>query len=446
MQSRVWLIPLIDAVRRAPDAAPAPPLGAGEAAFDAWLEAEFARRGYDRGLLADAFAALGVPEGGALAEPSFAAWGLVNHTAHRLQLALAARGGPRGPIADHAALLGAVARSLDLPRALDRARRLADFERVDDRRFVKAANALAAELGDGLRRRALAPDHPLHGHPFHQLLRLVEARRFARIARARALGGGHADPAALARVDGLARGTLHQAISAAIALAVADGIVDPPESALIDALMRAARFGDAERAMHRAEYADPPSAEAVAAGLTEPSDRRFVLRLLCLAAHVNGRYHHSERAFVERLAAAAGEDPAALDAYEAAALAAYEARPDLVERLSLGRAVGRMRRTLTGRVERLVRENSRRLWTEVRETGTLMHLLVEARRRPLTPDEEAAVRAQLIDICKAVPALALFAVPGGTILLPLVLRHLPIDLRPSSFADEALPAADPPEP
>jgi len=68
-----------------------------------------------------------------------------------------------------------------------------------------------------------------------------------------------------------------------------------------------------------------------------------------------------------------------------------------------------------------------------------MQLLAAAGHRPLTPEEDATVRAQLIDVCKAIPALALFAVPGGSLLLPLIIRHLPIDLRPSNFADEARP-------
>ncbi len=428
MRSRVWLIPLIDAAR----GAAGPPAPAG--GFEGWLDGQLEARGYGLGLLADGLAGSDDP---ALADAPFAEYGLLNHTAHRLQLGLAARGGPRGPVVDHGGLFEALAHALGWPKGAERARALAAGP--DDRGFVKASNGLAAALGGRLVAEALPADHPLYGHPFHQLLRWVEARRFARIARA--LADGPAEPAALHRIDGLAATTRHQAISAAIALAVADGVIDPPERAMIAALMKAARLDAAEVAMHRAEFDDPPTPEAVAARLADPTARRFVLQLLFLAAHVNGRYHARERAFIERLAAASGADAAALDAYEAAAVAAYARRPDLVEQLSLGKAVSRLRRDLAGRLERAVRLNSRRLWSEIQETGELMQLLAAAAHRPLTPEEEAAVKAQLVDVCKAIPALALFAVPGGSLLLPLIIRHLPIDLRPSNFTDEARPGA-----
>ncbi len=430
MRSRVWLISLIDAVRDGAEAAPA---GDG---FDPWLDGQLDARGYTVGLLSDALVGLG----DAAVDVPFSEYGLLNHTAHRLQLALAARGGARDAIADHAGLFEVLAHGVGHDKGAARARALATATALHDRRFVKGVNALAVELGQRLEQRAVPADHPLFGHPFHQLLRLVEARRYARIARA--LARGAPEPGALARIDGLAATTRHQAISAAIGLAAADGIVDAPEHALIVALMKAARLDAAEQAMHRAELDDPPEPEEIAAGLVDPAAGRFVLHLLFLAAHVNGRYHENERAFIERLAAALGEGPEALDAYEAVAVAAYARRPDLVEQLSLGRAVSRLKRDLSGRLERAIRLNSRRLWSEIRETGELMQLLAAAGHRPLTPEEEATVRAQLIDVCKAIPALALFAVPGGSLLLPLVVRHLPIDLRPSSFADEVRPGAD----
>jgi hypothetical protein len=43
------------------------------------------------------------------------------------------------------------------------------------------------------------------------------------------------------------------------------------------------------------------------------------------------------------------------------------------------------------------------------------------------------MREQLVDVAKTVPSLAVFALPGGFILLPVVLKLLPFDLRPSSF-------------
>jgi hypothetical protein len=58
------------------------------------------------------------------------------------------------------------------------------------------------------------------------------------------------------------------------------------------------------------------------------------------------------------------------------------------------------------------------------------------------------MRSQLIDVAKAVPALAIFAAPGGILLLLALAKVLPFDLLPSAFREEGpgddAEAADPP--
>jgi hypothetical protein len=74
------------------------------------------------------------------------------------------------------------------------------------------------------------------------------------------------------------------------------------------------------------------------------------------------------------------------------------------------------------------------LANEVRETGELGVLLTRlAAGEPLSVAERGRMREQLVDLAKVVPSLAVIAAPGGTLLLPLLLKWLPFDLRPSSF-------------
>jgi hypothetical protein len=86
------------------------------------------------------------------------------------------------------------------------------------------------------------------------------------------------------------------------------------------------------------------------------------------------------------------------------------------------------------RVARAVFDNADALWTEIRETGDLGVLLARrAGGQALSDHEQRRMREQLIDVIKAVPALAMFALPGGFVLLPLLLKVLPFDLRTSAF-------------
>ena len=65
-----------------------------------------------------------------------------------------------------------------------------------------------------------------------------------------------------------------------------------------------------------------------------------------------------------------------------------------------------------------------------------------ARGQKLTREERKAMREQLIDVAKVIPALAIFAAPGGILLLIALAKVLPFNILPSAFQDD--PAQDEP--
>lgn len=86
------------------------------------------------------------------------------------------------------------------------------------------------------------------------------------------------------------------------------------------------------------------------------------------------------------------------------------------------------------KVAAAVTENIDAISLELRETGELGTLLAKAAAgQPLDAAERRKVREQLIDLAKAIPALAVFAAPGGMVLLPLLTKLLPSGVLPSSF-------------
>ena len=58
----------------------------------------------------------------------------------------------------------------------------------------------------------------------------------------------------------------------------------------------------------------------------------------------------------------------------------------------------------------------------------------------LTPDERRRMRLELIDLAKAIPALAIFAAPGGLLLLAALAKVLPFSILPSAFQGARRPA------
>ena len=86
----------------------------------------------------------------------------------------------------------------------------------------------------------------------------------------------------------------------------------------------------------------------------------------------------------------------------------------------------------TQTVVKLITRNKNRLVKEILQSRELMVLLAYSTRRDLSEKEKKKVKKQLLDICKTIPSLAIFLLPGGSLLLPIFIKFIPT-LLPSSF-------------
>jgi len=86
----------------------------------------------------------------------------------------------------------------------------------------------------------------------------------------------------------------------------------------------------------------------------------------------------------------------------------------------------------THNVQTLITRNKGRLYTEISQSKELMLLLTQSTIRELNSDEKKKVKTQLLDICKTIPSLTIFLVPGGSLLLPILIKFIP-QLLPSAF-------------
>jgi hypothetical protein len=86
-------------------------------------------------------------------------------------------------------------------------------------------------------------------------------------------------------------------------------------------------------------------------------------------------------------------------------------------------------------IKESIQKNKKRLTKELQESKELVALLRKSTFNKLTEEEKEKVKKQLIDICKASPAFAVFMLPGGTLLLPLLIKLIP-DILPSAFRED----------
>lgn len=80
----------------------------------------------------------------------------------------------------------------------------------------------------------------------------------------------------------------------------------------------------------------------------------------------------------------------------------------------------------------LILRNKNRLTKELVQSKELLILLKKSTHTDLNHDEKKIVKRQLMDIFKSIPSLAIFAIPGGSILLPIIIKLIPT-LLPSAF-------------
>ena len=85
-------------------------------------------------------------------------------------------------------------------------------------------------------------------------------------------------------------------------------------------------------------------------------------------------------------------------------------------------------------IKTVLYKNKRRLAQELTQSKEVVSLLKKATHSSLSEEEQEKIKIQLLDICKAIPALAVFLLPGGALLLPLLIKLIP-DILPSAFKE-----------
>jgi hypothetical protein len=86
----------------------------------------------------------------------------------------------------------------------------------------------------------------------------------------------------------------------------------------------------------------------------------------------------------------------------------------------------------------LISRNKKRLIKELSNNGELMVLLTHSTHRQLKDAEKKKVKKQLLEICKTIPSLTIFLLPGGSLLLPILIKFIP-KMLPSVFNENLDP-------
>lgn len=307
---------------------------------------------------------------------------------------------------------------------------------------------LKGKVESALERRAISlAGDPVYGLVLHNGALYADAQMFGRQAIDYFSRGRFTRAAAQRRVDFAAR---QKALLVKVLAGLACADREPSYStrrailrqvedlALPDAIESELKASVKKSFEHRL------SVRTMVADVRSKDMQHFIVEQTLLASLVDGQRSRSERAFIQELADALRVSGEELHRLELEMAEFYARHRSVVDVFTVSAAAGVMGEDYVIRIQGALEDNFHKVMQEVRETGDLAVLLAKAARgQSLTRDERRRMRAQLIDVAKAIPALAIFAAPGGVLLLIALSKVLPFSLLPSAFQDEPAPATEP---
>jgi len=96
---------------------------------------------------------------------------------------------------------------------------------------------------------------------------------------------------------------------------------------------------------------------------------------------------------------------------------------------------------LSKRYRKILGRGKDQFLEEIKESKELMTLVKKSTHTELTSKEKEIVKAQFKDILKTMPSIAIFLIPGGSLLLPFILKLVP-DMMPSAFKSNEIEEKD----
>lgn len=171
--------------------------------------------------------------------------------------------------------------------------------------------------------------------------------------------------------------------------------------------------------------------------MSSQEEKYYVLDLACMATWSDQTIDVNEQSFLEKLGNDLNLSFSRVQQSIKAVNLFYTINKDNIALLSSKNIVQSFYNNSSKMVKKLITRNSKRLYRELKDSKELMVLLSQSTTRELTKEEQQKVQAQLLDIFKSIPSLAIFMLPGGALLLPLVVKFIP-KLLPSAFDENRI--------
>lgn len=218
-----------------------------------------------------------------------------------------------------------------------------------------------------------------------------------------------------------------------ISSAASSGEIISEEKRLIEWFLKSSRLPRAQKTQLRSDLKKGLTIDEIEFSPQPWLVRRFLLESVMMTMLIDHDLSSGEEQFlhaaVEKLELWEGELNQSLMALEVFILN----REDQLQIFQDRPFVLNVGKNLSRQVTAVLKKNLHRIVNEIKETHELYNLLIKSAHTNLTVEEKEKVKEQLLDILRTIPALAIFALPGGGLILPILIKLLPFNVLPSSF-------------
>jgi hypothetical protein len=161
-------------------------------------------------------------------------------------------------------------------------------------------------------------------------------------------------------------------------------------------------------------------------------EKFYIIDMAGLAMWNDGKIEENEAAFLYKIAGLMGIDTSFVTESISETDAFINENKNNIPYFNYSNPVKHFYDHTSQAVMVLISRNKNRLIKELSNNGELMLLLTHSTHRHLDDKEKKKVKKQLLEICKTIPAMTIFLLPGGSLLLPLLIKFIP-KMLPTTF-------------
>lgn len=231
------------------------------------------------------------------------------------------------------------------------------------------------------------------------------------------------------------------ALNALIALtlsAYSDGVIEEKEKTIFNVFLASAHLDDERREQAQEKFRNGATFGDLSPELTRSwLFKRFLLDISALNIFATHDVSPEEKDFLQSLCEYLSIPEIELQETLVMMENFILNHNDQITFLQDNKVYEKMYGSISRRWIKILGRNKDKLATELKESKELVYLIRKSTSTELTKEEKEKVKSQFLDIVRSMPALAIFMLPGGALLLPIVLKIIP-NLIPSAFRDNEI--------